>query len=55
MGFAAEEQAPLSWAALEGRAGRDVEERGFVLATELPEDLTILHVLESFSQVLNTC
>lgn len=44
----------LRWAALQGRAGTHLEERGFVLAMELLEGLNILRILESFSPALNT-
>ena len=44
----------MGWAALQGRAGADVEERGLVLWTQLLESLNMWHVVRSFSKVPTT-
>lgn len=41
-------------AALQGRAGADVEERGLVLWMQLLESLNMLHIVRSSSKVPTT-
>lgn len=53
-GLSAKGPVPLRQATLQARAGADVQERGLVLGMQLLENLSILHIISSFSQVLTT-